>query len=64
MTAERFDYLDAIERALTAEVWAYVRAYAKKRCEMLERVGLSADPDELTMDAISDTTLGEPYVPG
>ena len=58
-TEEQLDYMDAIEAALTHSVWQRVSAFARRRCQLLSKAGLPADPEELTMSAISDTTLGE-----
>lgn len=52
---ERLQYCAELERALTRDVLRMARAYAARRCAVLQRLGVSRDAEELVADAISDT---------
>lgn len=58
---ERRQLFDALERALTPELWSKTRNYAHYRAAMLARAGIYVDDayvDRLVGDAISDTATG------
>lgn len=57
-----FDYLDALDDAMTREVWRKVCAYTSVRVRILAQAGYPVDPDlveRLVSDAVADTALGE-----
>lgn len=56
---DQLDYMDAIEDALTDEVWRRVAAFARRREKLMRRAGLAYEVEEGVMDAVSDTVLGE-----
>ena len=51
--------MDAIEAALTDEVWQRVRAFAVRCCRILDTANLAGDPDEMTHEAVNDTVVGK-----
>ena len=55
---DRFALFNAIAEQLDADLIDRVEAYARKRCIMLARWGLSADPEDLTQAAIESTISG------
>lgn len=63
----QIEYLDALERELTAEVQRGALLYAQRLAHGLARSGVRVDPDfaqHLAQDAISDTALGDrPWSP-